>query len=300
MASLKDQKATHPLIVIVGQTASGKTAASIEIAEKFRGEIICADSRTVYRHMDIGTAKPTKAEQNMIPHHLIDVVEPNQGFSVAEFKRLSEKCIQEINDRGKVPIVVGGSGLYIDSLLYNFQFTERDNSSLRAELGSFNDEELTTYINNNNIDVTKVNTKNRRHLINYLARGATTPKNTSLRNDTIILGIKLDKEVLRRRIEQRVDEMFRFGFLDEVKVLANTYGWDNASMTGIGYKIARGYFSGQVTEQEVKDAFIRRDLSLAKRQRTWFKRNKNIRWFDSPSKLIDEAGKFIVSYSHSR
>lgn len=288
---------TPPLVVIVGETASGKTAAGIKVAQKVGGEIICADSRTVYKQMDIGTAKPTAEEQALVPHHLINVIEPGQTFSAAEFKRMAEECIQDIASRGKVPIVVGGTGLYIDALLYNFQFNNKPNEALRAQLEQMNDEELTTLLNTKNIEVTKLNTKNRRHVIRAIEREGSAPKNTELRENTIVLGLKLDRELLKNRIEKRVEQMFEDGFVHEVEALANNYGWELESMSGIGYRVARDYFEGNASVEEVKKAFIQRDISLAKRQRTWFKRNKNIRWFDDPEELIDKAIDFLTSTS---
>lgn len=284
---------TPPLIVVVGETASGKTAASIKIAQKVGGEIICADSRTVYKEMDIGTAKPTKKEQRLVPHHLLDLVEPNEKFSAAEFKRLAEKCIQDITSRGKVPIVVGGTGLYVDALLYNFQFKNKPNEVYREQLLQMNDEELTTILNTKNIEVTKLNTKNRRHVIRAIERDGQVSSDTEFRKNTIVLGLKLDRETLKQRIEKRVEQMFADGFLDEVKELAEKYGWDVEAMSGIGYRVAREYFEGSASEEEVKQAFVRRDMSLAKRQRTWFKRNSNIQWFDESKPLIGEALRFI-------
>lgn len=278
-----------PLIAVVGETASGKTAAAIKIALEVDGEIICADSRTVYKGMNIGTAKPTQEEQKLVPHHLIDVVRPNENFSAAEFKRKAEECIQDISKRGKIPIVVGGTGLYVDALLYNFQFKDKPNNAYREHLLQMNDEELTTILHTKNIDTTNLNTKNRRHVIRTIERDGEAPRNTVLRQNTIILGLKLEREELKKRIEKRVEQMFEEGFLDEMKTLADQYGWEVEAMSGIGYRVAREYFEGVATELEVKEAFIKRDLSLAKRQRTWFKRNPRIQWFESSEILINAA-----------
>lgn len=283
------ESTTAPVIFIVGETASGKTAAGIKIAQEIGGEIICADSRTVYKQMDIGTAKPSEKERKAVPHHLLDVVEPNEKFSAAEFKRRAEKCIQEIAERGKVAIVVGGTGLYVDSLLYNFQFKDKANEAYRTRLLQMNDEELTTLLHTKNIDITKLNTKNRRHVIRSIERDGGAPNNTVLRENTLVLGLRLEREELRKRIGARVEQMFENGFLNEVKVLSDRYGWESEAMSGIGYRVARQYFEGDATEPEVKEAFIKRDMSLAKRQRTWFKRNPSIQWFDAPEKLVPVA-----------
>lgn len=278
-----------PLIFIVGETAGGKTAAGIKVAQEVSGEIICADSRTVYKQMDIGTAKPSKEEQKLVPHHLIDVVEPNENFSAAEFQRLAEKCIQDINSRGKVPIIVGGTGLYVDALLYNFQFNNKPDEAYRTQLLQMNDVELTTLLHTKNIDTTNLNTKNRRHVIRAIEREGEVPQDMILRENAIILGLRLDRDVLKSRIRKRVEQMFADGFVDEVAQLAKTYGWENESMSGIGYRVVRDYLEGNATLEEAKEVFVRRDISLAKRQRTWFKRNPNIQWFDESDELVRAA-----------
>lgn len=291
-----ESKSTNPpLIVIVGQTASGKTAAAIEIAKKVNGEIICADSRTIYKFMDIGTAKPSQEEQQGIPHHLINVIEPDETFSVAKFQELAYKCISEIHSRGHFPIMVGGTGLYIDSVLYDFQFSNEANSEYRNELEQMSDVELTTIMNTKGINTANLNTKNRRHVIRAIERGGEVQKQQVLRSNTLVLGIKPEREVLRARISTRVDEMFSDGFIDEAKTLAQKYGWDSESMSGIGYRVAREFIEGRATEQEAKDAFKSRDNSLAKRQRTWFKRNSNIEWFPDAVELIATATSFVTN-----
>lgn len=289
-----------PLIIILGETASGKTAASIKVAQLLGGEIICADSRTVYKQMDIGTAKPTKEEQKLVSHHLINVIEPHEKFSAAEFKRRAEKCIQEIDSRNKIPIVVGGTGLYIDGLLYNFQYKDKPSGALRAKLEQMNDEELTTLLHTKSIDTKNLNTKNRRHVIRAIERGGSVSKDSKLRENTIILGLRLERQELRKRVETRVDQMFSKGFLDEVKELAEKYGWDVEAMSGIGYKVAREYFEERASEEQVKEAFVNRDMSLAKRQRTWFKRNPNITWFDNTKELIEKAVEFAGCFHYNK
>jgi len=282
-----------PLIAIVGETASGKTAAAIEVAKRVDGEIICADSRTVYKQMNIGTAKPTVVEQKIVPHHLIDVVEPNEVFSVAQFQTLAQKCIQDIHARGKVPLLVGGSGLYIDSVLYNFHFSPKANAEYRSILEQMNDDELTTILHTKNIDATMLNTKNRRHVIRAIERGGSSANDHVLRKNTIILGLNLERDLLKARITARVEQMFQDGFLDEVKMLSQRYGWEVEAMSGIGYRVVKDYFDGTASEDEVKQAFIQRDISLAKRQRTWFKRNSQIQWFSDADLLIKKAVEFV-------
>lgn len=284
-----------PLIVVVGETASGKTAASIKIAQKVNGEIICADSRTVYKQMDIGTAKPTKKEQELVPHHLINVVEPNETFSAAEFKRLAEKCIQEIVGRGKVPIIVGGTGLYVDSVLYNFQFKDKPNEAYRTQLLQMTDEELTTLLHTKNIDTSNLNTKNRRHMIRAIERGGEVPQNTKPRENTLILGLRLDREILKKRITARVEQMFAEGLIAETAAIVEQYGADIEALRTPGYKAAARYLKREITLEEAKQAFVTADLQLAKRQRTWFKPNPHIQWLNNPEELLQTAIKFMHS-----
>lgn len=288
---------TYPVIVIVGETASGKTMASIKLAQKINGEIIAADSRTVYKEMDIGTAKPTKEEQKKIVHHLLDVIYPNETFSVAQFQDMTNKLIVDISRRNKVPIVVGGTGLYIDSLLYNFHFKNKANPVLRKTLEQMNVDELTTIIKKKNIPLNNIDLKNKRRLIRIIERGGVESADKELRENTLVLGIKLNRDELRNKIEKRVDKMFSSGFLSEVEFLANKYGWENESMSGIGYRLARQYFEEKATLEEVKKAFVQRDISLARRQRTWFKRNADIVWFNNYEELIDKAVEFNSKFN---
>jgi tRNA dimethylallyltransferase len=284
---------TEPLIVIVGETASGKTAAAIKIALKVGGEIICADSRTVYKQMDIGTAKPTNAEQELVPHHLIDVVEPNEKFTVANFQRLAMKCIQEIYERGNIPIMVGGTGLYIDSVLYNFQFSSKADDAYRVQLEQMNDEELTTLLHTKSIDTSKLNTKNRRHVIRAIERGIDPPVNKTLRKNTLVLGLTLDKNVLKERITKRVEQIFKDGFVKEAESLINIFGTDTEALKAPGYKAVLRYLAAEIDLDQAKSEFVMADLQLAKRQRTWFKRNPHIKWFESSDDLVQVASTFI-------
>lgn len=289
----------YPLIAIVGETASGKTSAAIKIAKLVDGEILCADSRTVYKRMDIGTAKPTISEQEGIQHHLIDIVEPNERFTVVQFQNLAQKCITDIKNRGKVPIIVGGSGLYVDSVLYNFQFPKNPGAYSKEALEQMGDVELTSLLNKHSLENEQLNTKNKRHVVNALLRLGESGSRSQLPSSAIVLGLKLDRDELKKRISDRVEKMFDDGFIDEVKYIAEVYGWDNESMSGIGYRLARSYLEGDSSIEDVKKAFIKRDLSLAKRQRTWFKRNVDIKWFDDPEDLISKAVEFAEQFDYN-
>lgn len=289
-----------PLIAIVGETASGKTSVAIKIAKMVDGEILCADSRTLYKKMDIGTAKPTISEQEGIPHYLIDIVEPNERFTVVQFQNLAQKYIADIKKRGKVPILVGGSGLYVDSVLYNFQFPKNSGTYSKDTLEQMNDVELTSLLNKHSLQNEHLNTKNKRHVINALIRLGGSGSRSKLPSNAVVFGLKLNRELLKKRISDRVESMFEDGFIDEVKHIAEVYGWDNESMTGIGYRLARSYLEGGASIEEVKESFVKRDLSLAKRQRTWFKRNSDIRWFDDPEDLISKAVEFTAQFDYNK
>lgn len=232
-----------PLIVIVGETASGKTALGIELAKRFNGEIICADSRTVYKGMDIGTAKPTKEEQAGIPHYLLDIVEPNEKYNAARFQRDANRLIEDVYNRGKIPIIVGGTGLYVDAVIFNYDF---DNKTMG-----------------------------------------------DMRENTLVIGMKRDRQELRERVAQRVDAMLEAGLIDEVRSIGEQYGWNNEAMTGIGYRAFADYIQGQCTLEEAKQKFIRGDMLLAKRQRTWFKRNKSIQWVNNRGDAVALATTFL-------
>jgi tRNA dimethylallyltransferase len=288
-----------PLIAIVGETASGKTSVAIKIAKQVDGEILCADSRTIYKQMDIGTAKPTISEQEGIPHHLIDIVEPNERFTVVQFQKMAQQCIADIKNRGRVSIIVGGSGLYIDSVLYNFQFPKNAGAYGKEALEQMNDVELTSLLNKHSLQNEQLNTKNKRHVVNALLRLGASGSRSKLPSNAIVLGLKLDRDELMRRISDRVDKMFDDGFIDEVKHIAEVYGWNNESMTGIGYRLARSHLDGDTSIDDVKEAFVKRDFSLAKRQRTWFKRNADIKWFDDPEDLISKAVEFAEQFDYN-
>jgi tRNA dimethylallyltransferase len=190
---------TRPLVVIVGPTASGKTALAIELAEQFNGEIICADSRTVYKGMDIGTAKPTKKEQSKVPHWGIDIVDPDQRFTAADFKKYVLQKIAEIRSRGHVPFLVGGSGLYVDSVIFDYEFGDEADENLRRKLNTMTVDELKNYCIINNI-VLPENHKNQRYLIRKIELNGVQPKrNNQPINDIIVVGISTDKIELRKK-----------------------------------------------------------------------------------------------------
>lgn len=242
--NLKDSsKSSNKVIVIVGPTGSGKTGVSIEIAKKIGGEIISADSRAIYKYMDIGTAKPSKEEMDGVAHYGIDLVEPGERFTVADWKRYSEQKICSILQSGKVPIVAGGTGLYVDSLVFDYNFTQEAKES-------------------------------------YSDRDKIDPKFK-------IFGIKTDPDVLRKRLTERADKMFVQELFDETKFLVEKFGWGSQAMKSNIYQFAWRYMNGEISLEEAKKLFVYDDWHLAKRQITWFKRNKEIMWL--PLEKIESA-----------
>jgi tRNA dimethylallyltransferase len=249
-----------PLIVIVGPTSSGKSKLAIDLAKKYNGEVISADSRTVYKGMDIGTAKPSEADQKKVPHHLLDLIRPNEKFNVAQFKELAEQKIKEILARDKLPIMVGGTGLYVDSVLLDFEFSRAD---------------------------AEKNEVNPRHLKN-------SPEKTyKLARNSLIVGIDPGKDELNQKIKTRVEQMIQDGLESEVRSLAKTYGWEPEAMTGVGYREWQAYFNGEQKYDEVIELIVTHSRQYAKRQRTWFKRNPHIQWFKSPEKAREYLAKVL-------
>lgn len=271
----------NKIICIVGPTASGKSGLAMRVARKYDGEIICADSQTVRRGLDIGTAKPTEADRAEIPHHLLDVVEPYERFSVAEFQRLAEIAISDILSRGKVPIVVGGTGLYVDALAYGFKLRADADLVKRKELELKSVVELQDSIEEMGLTLPE-NKYNPRHLVRVIETKGEQSIKESLREGVSIIGLDPGKEALEDKIENRISEMIDVGFLDEVEEILEKYGEPPTSFDAIGYKIALAnrISSGVYAIEKIIDEFRIGDRQYAKRQRAWFKRNRDITWFE--------------------
>jgi len=286
-------KQLAPLIVIVGQTASGKSDLAILLAEKFNGEIICADSWTVYKEFDIGTAKPSLDDQSRVPHHLIDVADPQKGYSAAIFKRQATRAIEQIHANNRLPILVGGTGLYIDSVLYDYSFLPKSNPKIRDKLNSMSITELIQFATEKKLDLSKIDDRNKRRVIRLIENQGKLPTKTSLRPKTLVLGLKCELEMLRLKIDQRIDKMIALGFVDEVKSLGKKYGWDIEPMKAPGYRAFRDFIEGKISIQKAKDRFLSNDLQLAKKQRTWFKRNQQIVWISDYKEGLDHVEQFL-------
>ena len=269
-----------PLIVIIGPTASGKTSLAIQLAKKYRGEIVCADSRTVYRGMNIGTAKPSLGEQQGVSHWGLDLVDPGDSFSVSQFKDYARQKIKEIRSRGNIPFLVGGTGLYIDSVIFDFQFGAKYSKEKRANLQEMTISELQQYCVNHDVSLPE-NSKNKRYLIRAIERAG--KKSSGLEvplSNTIVVGITTDKQLLKQRITDRAKKMFKDGVVEETIELANSTGWCNEAMTGNVYPIIKKLIEKEIDEDQAIREFIVSDVNLVKRQLTWFRRNPFIEWGD--------------------
>ena len=270
--------AATPLISIVGPTGSGKTALAIEVAKRFAGEIVCADSRTVYKGMDIGTAKPTFEEQAAVQHWGIDLVEPNQRFTAADFKRYATKKIIDIRTLGKLPLLVGGTGLYIDGVVRDYSFAGEPDFALRQRLEQRSLLELYEYCIKNNITLPE-NSKNKRYVIRTIERyGQANSEREAYPEQALVVGIATSMTTLRQRLTKRAEHLFANGVVEEAKILGKKYGWDSEAMTGNIYPLIKKYLDQEITMEELKERFVISDYQLAKRQMTWFRRNPSIIW----------------------
>lgn len=282
----------HRILFITGPTASGKSDLAMRIAEEFDGEIICADSQTVRRGMDIGTAKPTKEDQRKVPHHVLDVIDPYEHFTVADFTSRAEAAISDIQNRGKLPIVVGGTGLYIDALLYGFSFRPTVGDYTREVLEAKSVSELQAIITQAEYPMPE-NENNPRHLIRVIETKGMAPKKNNTRESAVIVAIDPGKIEHAVRVERRVDAMFDSGLISEIEQLLEQFGSPPKNFDAIVYRLAWEQLNelGKMDKQLLRERFIIGDRQYAKKQRAWMKRNKDIQWFSDP----EEAYHYLVS-----
>ncbi|MBR1425166.1 tRNA (adenosine(37)-N6)-dimethylallyltransferase MiaA [bacterium] len=282
------------VIAIVGATASGKTAYSIELAKKIDGEIISADSRLVYKGMDIGTAKPTSDEQCGIPHYMIDIVEPEFEYSVGLYQKQAKEKIYEIASRGKTPIVVGGTGLYTDILLKNFSLPSiPPNWDKRNELNNYSSEELFEILSKKDPKAAQeIKSADKKKIIRALEiieiTGQTLDKVRGIKAaefDVQWIGRNFDREILYERIEQRVDKMIENGLIEETKKLIKQHGKIHNIVNTIGYKEILSYLDKECSIDEAVKKLKQNTRNYAKRQLTWFRKNPEIEWNIYPQKL---------------
>lgn len=284
------------LLVLVGPTAVGKTRLSLELAQTYNCEIISGDSMQVYRGMDIGTAKATEEERSLIPHHLIDIHMPDYPFSVAEFQERARTLIDEISGRGKLPFIVGGTGLYVESVCYDYQFAERGmDEAFREEQRLYalehGDEALHRKLQEIDPETAqRIHPNDQRRVIRALEMFHTTGMKMSEQlagqkkespYELCIVGLTMDRDLLYKRIEQRIDEMLEQGLVGEVKQLLDQgYGMDLISMQGLGYKEIAAYLHGTYSLEEAVTLLKRDTRHFAKRQLSWFRHMKDIQWVD--------------------
>ncbi len=304
----------NKIIVIVGPTAVGKTYISVELAKKLNTEIISADSMQIYKGMNIGTAKITEEEKQGIIHHMIDIINPDEEYSVSEFKYDAEKIIDRLLSENRIPIIVGGSGLYVNSLIYDLDFgNTKSNKKLREYYTYYYKEhgEDALYDKLLKIDpvaAEKIHKNNIKRIIRALEVYDITgvkfsELNTDIRKksnkyDCILIGLSMERKVLYERINQRVDEMLSNGLVDEVSSLIKKgYGKNLVSMRGIGYKEIIEYLEGNTDYEEAVNTLKQNTRRFAKRQYTWFLKDENVKWFsmDNPSE-IDKTLDSIVEY----
>jgi tRNA dimethylallyltransferase len=303
----------NKLIVILGPTASGKSSLAIKLAKKFNGEIISADSRQIYRGMDIGTAKIKCQMSNVkcqvsgvrcqhIPHHLIDIINPDQEFTVAEYKKRAIRIIKDIQRRGKIPFLVGGTGLYIKAIVDNLKIPKvAPNKALRNKLNKKSSQELIKELKKLDPEAAaSLDPANKRRLIRALEVCLATKKPFSKQQikgkplfDVLQIGLSLPREKLYKKINQRVDQMIKAGLIDEVKSLGKKYSWDLPSMSGIGYRQIGLYLQGKIDLSTAIELIKRDSRRYARRQMTWFKQDKRIHWLKKKQEIEKLIKEFI-------
>lgn len=285
------------VIVICGPTASGKTALSIELAKKIDGEVVSCDSMQIYKDMDIGTAKPTKEEMQGIKHYLIDFVSPDERYSVADYKKDAKKAIKEILEKGKTPIVVGGTGLYIDSLIYEIEyqdikFDETYRKALEEQVEKNGLDML--YEKAKKIDpkaIEKISRNDKKRILRILEIYHATGKNKTeqekesrkkeVEYDYKVYALDWDREKLYERINKRVDIMIEQGLIEEVRKIYKKYEKFPTAMQGLGYKEVVEYIEGNTTKEEMIEKIKQETRRYAKRQLTWFRKNKQTIWLNA-------------------
>src|SRR3972149_9951313 len=292
-----------PLIVILGPTASGKTSWAIHLSKKFNGEIISADSRTIYEKMDIGTAKPSKKEQQVVPHYLLDIIKPDQEFSVADFQKLAQKTINQIHKKGKLPFMVGGTGLYIDAVCYNFKLPPISlDSKLRLKLAKKSLAALQKLLKIKDPDTFgKIDLKNKRRLIRALEVCITSGKKFSKLKTAakpcyriLKIGVKVSREKLYEKINQRLDEMVKKGWVEEVQKLYKAgYDFNLPAISGLVYREIGEYVRRNISLEEALQTAKTRTRNFARRQMTWFRRDKNIIWIENVQNAEIAINKFL-------
>ena len=299
------------VIVICGPTASGKTSLSISLAKKINGEIVSCDSMQIYKEMDIGSAKPTVEEMQEIKHYLVDFVSPEKRYSVSEYKEDASKAIEEIINKGKTPIIVGGTGLYLNSLIYNIQYNEMEvDLNYRRELEKEAEEYGLEVLYNRAKEIDpeameKVSANDKKRITRVLEIYNATGRNkTELEKKSrkevpynyLIFGINMERSILYDRINKRVDIMLEQGLIEEVKNLINKYSNMPTAMQGLGYKEVKEFLDGNISKEEMIEKIKMETRRYTKRQITWFKRIENIIWLDGLNKTEENVNSIMEVY----
>lgn len=293
------------------QQPHGKTALSIELAKKINGEIVSADSMQIYKDMDIGSAKPTTEEMQGIKHYMIGVISPDKRYSVAEYKQDAKKAIKEIIKKGKVPIIVGGTGLYVNALIYEIEYNDIEiDQEYRKKLEKIAEEDGLEKLYNEackiDSEAMKIISKNdRKRIIRVLEIFKQTGKTKTqleiesrqkeVEFDYKVFAIDMDRSILYDRINRRVDIMLENGLIEEVKKILDKYKKYPTAMQGLGYKETKIYLEGKITKEELVDKIKMETRRYAKRQLTWFRKNKETIWLDA-KKTTDENIEKIISF----
>ena len=290
-----------PLVILVGPTAVGKTAASIGLAKALNGEIISGDSMQIFKGLDIGTAKISQSEMDGVVHHLIDIKEPWESFSAAEFKRLADEAIADIHSRGKLPIIVGGTGFYINSVLYEYHFGEAEtDETYRAQLQQYlelhgNDALWQLLLEKDPASAGRLHSNDTKRVMRALevlhvtgipaSERQNTVDRQTMRYDAVYIALNLPREILYQRINLRVEQMMAEGLEQEVRnALAQGVPQDALSMTSLGYRQMIQYFNGEISLERAVELIQRDTRHFAKRQLTWFRHDPNIQWVDKDGK----------------
>lgn len=291
------------VLAIVGPTAVGKTNFGIECANAFNGEIISGDSIQIYKGLDIGSAKPTKQELSQAKHNLIDIKEPTDNYSVKQFQDLGRECIEKIHNENKLPIIVGGTGLYIKALLYDYEFFDEDEQDNQYE--ELSNEQLYEELKKKDPKaLEKIHINNRKRLVRALNifekhnKGISEIKDNQEHKpiyDCLIIGLTTSRDNLYNRIDQRIDKMIEDGLVDEIKgLLDKGINFDNQCMQGIGYKEFREYFDGSKSLEECIEQVKTNSHHFAKRQYTFFNNQMDIKWYESTSEALEEVKKWLI------
>ncbi|HEX9896691.1 MAG TPA: tRNA (adenosine(37)-N6)-dimethylallyltransferase MiaA [Dehalococcoidales bacterium] len=295
----------NKLVAIVGPTGVGKTRLALRLAQKYNGEIVNADSRQIYRFMDIGTAKPTKEEQALVPHHLIDIINPDEDFSLATYQQLAYKAISDIQSRGKLPFLVGGTGQYVWAVLEGWLVPKvppdiefRRNLEQKAE---DNADELYQELNRlDPVAARKIDPRNIRRVIRALEVSRQKPFSQAVGKAppsfaSSIIGLTMERKELYRRVDVRIDEMIRHGFVDEVKKLIGMgYNLTLPAMSSIGYREIGQYLQGKMTLEEAVYKMKTGTHRFIRHQYAWFRlKDERIRWFDTASVSVEELEEVV-------